>query len=179
MIPEEKSREQKKTLVWIKRDQCARAISGFVATVSSLCHVLAFVSRRESGGRGKDQKRPRSRKRKSREKEGRSQGAFKDQFPLSVHRRCPASSNSLFNLQSCLPFVLQVHPPLLRRRTPPLPFFPLPFFLSVQPVSFHGGLSIRFAPMAWLNGADRNSGGVAEAGIERNSPLERDKAWRR
>lgn len=112
------------------------------------------------------QKRPRSRKRKSREKEGRSQGAFKDQFPLSVHRRCPASSNSLFNLQSCLPFVLQVHPPLLRRRTPPPPFFPLPFFLSVQPVSFHGGLSIRFALMAWLNGADRNSGGVAEAGIE-------------
>lgn len=42
---------------------------------------------------------------------------------LSVHR-CPASSNSLFNLQSCLPFVLEVHP-LLRRRTGSL--FPLPF----------------------------------------------------
>lgn len=112
---------------------------------------------------GERQKRRRStgRKRKSREK-GRSHGAFKDQFPL---RRCSASSNSLFNLQSCLPFVLEVHP-LLRRRTGSL--FPLPFCLAR---CLRLGLSIRFAPMAWLNGADRNSGGVAEARIQRNSPL--------
>lgn len=120
---------------------------------------------------GESQKRPRStgRKRKSREK-GRSHGAFKDQFPL---RRCPASSNSLFNLQSCLPFVLEVYP-LLRRRTGPLFLFP---FCLARCLRLGRGLSIRFAPMAWLNGADRNSGGVAEARIQRNS--ERDKAWRR
>ena len=60
---------------------------------------------------------------------------------LSVHR-CPASSNGLFNLQSCLPFVLEVHP-LLRRRT----FFLFLFSFLFSPVP--STAAFRFGSRPW------------------------------
>lgn len=179
MIPEEKSREQKKTLVWIKRDQCARAISGFVATVSSLCHVLAFVSRRESGGRGKGRK---------------DQGAEKgNRGRKKEEARAPLKTSSL-----SLSIVVVLHRPIVSLISSPVchsfskfilpfcgdePLLPL-FFLflfSFLFSPFPSTVAFRFGSRPWPGSMARIEIPAEQPRLElkRNSPLERDKAWRR